>query len=47
METMSQEEISQAANGIVGEVVRGLVGDRGVGGRSITGVRPEKEEFGS
>ena len=47
METMSQEEISRAANGIVGEVVRGLVGDRGVGGRSITGVRPEKEEFGS
>ncbi len=47
LETMSQEEISQAANDVVDEVVRGFLGDRGVGGRSITGIRPEKKEFRS
>lgn len=35
LEGMSQEEISQAANHMVDEVVRGLLGERGVSGRSI------------
>lgn len=34
LETMSQEEISEAANRIVDEVVRGFLGDRGVSGRN-------------
>jgi len=37
METMSQEEISEAVNKIVDEVARGLLGDRGVSGRNTTG----------
>ena len=36
METMSQEEISEAVNNIVDEVVRGLIGDRGVSDRNVT-----------
>lgn len=35
LDTMSQEEISQAANSIADEVVRGFLGDRGVSGRNI------------
>lgn len=34
LDNMSQEEISQAASKIVDEVARGLLGDRGVAGRS-------------
>ena len=34
LETMSQEEISGAANRIVDEVVRGFLGDRGVSSRN-------------
>ncbi|OGP21195.1 MAG: hypothetical protein A2038_15240 [Deltaproteobacteria bacterium GWA2_57_13] len=37
METMSEEEISEAVNNIVDEVARGLLGDRGVSGRNTTG----------
>lgn len=36
LDTMSQEEISQAANNIVDEVVHGFLGDRGVSGRGVT-----------
>ena len=32
LDTMSREEISKAANSVVDEVARGLVGDRGVSG---------------
>ena len=36
METMSQEEISEAVNKIVDEVARGLLDDRGVSRRNTT-----------
>jgi hypothetical protein len=34
LDNMSEEEISRAANSIVDEVARGLIGDRGAAGRS-------------
>lgn len=47
LDTMSREEISKAANGVVDEVARGLIGDRGISSHTSVGAGLKKAESGS